>query len=220
MRPVIFTFVLILFSSTISAQKLSSNNFNLNEIDQSSEPSVGLKYKSESKAFYLSLLATTVPTTAGIIALVLDKEKTIYRYDNQGNVIGSDIEYPSHALGSILISFGLIYGPSAGHFYSDRPFRALGGMGIRTGSVLIFSFASFATCGWDCDSRDGSRYDTAMALFITGLSISAFSVVYDIFTAKKSARMYNEKKKKTIISFVPNIDYKNKIIGGQLSIRF
>jgi hypothetical protein len=148
------------------------------------------KTKSETTALYWSLGATLIP-----IALGFKLEENV-----------GDKAF-------IVVTLGLIVGPSAGHFYAEQMKRGLKSTGLRLGLSVITLIALGQASG-----SGGGIYgypSSGMGIIALGAGIVAVgSAVYDIFTAPRSARKHNELIKKTgNVYFIPKIDIKEESCG-------
>ncbi len=112
----------------------------------------GPGFKSERTALLLSLLGTAIPAGVAIAS----------------------------ASGELLFA-AVVFGPSLGHLYAERPGRALAGVGIRL--ALVGVGAGIAVAG---DKDD-------VALFLATLALGGMAVVWDIARAPRSARIHNDK---------------------------
>lgn len=80
----------------------------------------------------------------------------------------------------------LLFGPSLGHFYADRPGRAAAGIAIRTLAGAVF------TVGIVGGVAEGGATEGDNALAAVGAVVGGVAVVYDIVTAPRSAKTHNE----------------------------
>lgn len=127
---------------------------------------------SYDKAKKLSILHTIIPFGAGyLMAKYSDNEQW-------------------HTAGGILIGYGLLIGPSAGHFYAKDLGRAAGGVGIRFLSTagVYFSFLLFIGELFDYGSSNSSGAEIA---FIAGVLTYAVGTAYSFATLRKSVEEYN-----------------------------
>jgi len=162
-----------------------------------------IQEKSESKALYWSLGATLIPVAVAIIG---DTMVTVV--DRIQNTSESD----SICVGfSMVIGWpvGIVIGPSAGHWYAGNDSRGFNSFLLRTGlSVLsVSAFMAGAFVKFGGNDVPANTFFGASAVFAGGALTSA---VYDIVTAPKSARLYNEKRKNQQSFFVQPIASKNK----------
>ena len=84
----------------------------------------------------------------------------------------------------------LLMGPSFGHFYARNDGQALGGILLRVGS------AAAATGGFVLvlnSAFGGSDGGAGAGLFLGGAVVYVVSTVYDVATASRSARRYNDR---------------------------
>ena len=167
-----------------------------------------IQEKSESKALYWSLGATLIPVAVAIIG---DTMVTVV--DRIQNTSESD----SICVGfSMVIGWpvGIVIGPSAGHWYAGNEKRGLKSIALRTGlSILSASaFGAGAFVRFGGNDLPANILFGASAVFAGGVLTSA---VYDIVTAPKSARLYNEKLKQQSF-FIQPIASKGKyhILAG------
>lgn len=122
--------------------------------------------KSPTRAQLYSLGGTLVPVVLGA---GMDKER-----DN--------IRIP-------LWTFGVLVGPSLGHFYAENTTQALTGIGLRLGgsALGVLGFGAALTA-----SLEGSGGGGGAALLLLGGLTVLGSGGYDIFPAGGAARDYNE----------------------------
>jgi len=113
--------------------------------------------KSESTALRLSMLGTGLPLGTGVL-------------------VAGDA-------GAWIFLGGAVLGPSLGHFYAERPGRALIGVGIR--SAAIVGLAAAIGSSWEDESGG------AAALGIGCLMVGTASIITDIAEAPRSARKHN-----------------------------
>ena len=161
-------------------------------------PSPGLRaveLKSPRKALLYSALGSLAPAGAGtLLASLGDGSNDLTAFT--------------------LITGGVLVGPAAGHFYADNRRQAWVGIGLRTtgsaamvaGTTLIFDDL------FDDDADTGGS-----VLVLTGLILTGSSFLYDIFSAPKSARQYNQRQS---LSVHPQLDPVNETAGLRLAWRF
>jgi len=137
--------------------------------------------KSGTTALLLSFLGTAVPSVVAGLEVW------------EGS---SDSEVP----GAIFVG-ALVIGPSLGHFYSDRPGRALVGIGIRT---LAGAGVAAAILG---ESDEGDDNDLE-ALGIVCAVVGSAAAVWDIVDAPHSAHVHNEQLRATRVGMglIPTSD--------------
>jgi len=101
--------------------------------------------KSPSKATWLSVLSTVVPTAGGI-----------------GLIAVSDGTEPLQILGGVLIGLGVEIGPSVGHFYAGR-----------TGLLLprILASGAFAYAALDSDNWDTGEGLAIVGIAVAGATV-------------------------------------------------
>ena len=89
---------------------------------------------------------------------------------------------------------GIVIGPSAGHWYAGNTKRGLTSFAMRAGlSILsVSALVAGGIVGFGGNDLATHSLFGASAVFAGGVLTSA---VYDIVTAPKSARLYNEKRK-------------------------
>ncbi len=143
--------------------------------------------KDPVKAQYLSVLNTLVPSCAGIgLALHAGDWNTQSYY------------------GVSLMAYGLVAGPSIGHFYSSNHAAAWKGIIFRGGAALLLTA--------------GGQYVLAspilaVAVISIGGGFIIKSAINDMRTARKSAEAYN---KKHGLTFSPVFNPGEKVAGLQL----
>jgi hypothetical protein len=128
------------------------------------------KIKSESSALMYSLGGTAVPIGSGILL------------GGQGGA-------------AFVVLGGAVIGPSLGHFYADRPGRAMIGIGIRSAALVGLAVAIGSS--WDDESTDAS------ALGVGSVIVGTASMLVDIAEAPHSARVHNGKRTEHRFSIQP-----------------
>jgi hypothetical protein len=152
-----------------------------------------LDMKSESKALRLSALGTLIPGLAAV-----------------ASAPGAFGDSPG--AGTVFVTagaFAVLVGPSLGHFYAGRPGRAWLGIGLRCAGAAGFIGAVAASfpSSWNSGSSSGADGAAVCALALIG-----GSMIYDIGTAARSARVHNAKlgaepgAKRLVLAVVPTRD--------------
>ena len=160
----------------------------------------GDSLKSGSSALIRSFLGTVGPVGIGLAMSAGDEE--------DGATLAS----------ALLMSGGVLVGPSLGHFYAERPGRALVGIGIRVlgGAGMIGGFA----IAWESDWWNESDSTAGEALFLAGAAVTAASAIVDIATAPQSARRHNEKIGRARVSLAPAAVGHARAPGLRLDVTF
>jgi len=122
--------------------------------------------KSGMTAFLWSFLGTAVPAGAGAY--------DVFRSGSSDSIVP----------GIVLVA-ALLFGPSLGHFYADRPGPALVGIGIRTVAGLGVAVAAAEQLG------EGTDYQLEW-LAVAGAVLGGASLVWDIARAPHSAGVHND----------------------------
>jgi hypothetical protein len=130
--------------------------------------------KSGMTAFLWSFLGTAVPTLVGAW--------DVYRENSSDSVVPG-----------IMVVGGLLFGPSLGHFYADRPGPALVGIGIRTVAGLGVAVAAAEQLG------EGTDYQLEW-LAVAGAFLGGASLVWDIARAPHSAGVHNDELRQSHVS--------------------
>jgi len=156
--------------------------------------------KSKGTAVRWSLGATFAPVViGGLIAL--------------SGVSGSGDDDNAPIIFGLGISWaGLIFGPSAGHFYAHKCGRGWAGAGIRA----LSGFVVMGGAGATTFSNSGG----AIVFVVFGGVIYLSSAIYDIATVGKSIKEYNTKHGLTYFQISPSYCSKEKTVGLSLSLRF
>ncbi len=116
----------------------------------------------------------------------------------------------------------LVFGPSLGYFYAEKPGRAWAGIGIRMLGVLAFygayiDDAIVADC-FDCGYyNDDSTDDIIMTVSASVIIISA---IYDIATVKKAMRKKKADMLQSNFNIEPSYFADTKTYGFKLNLRF
>lgn len=151
------------------------------------EAQAARKPKSETTALLLSLGATVIPIGIG---WKMGFENNLY-----------------------LIGFGVIIGPSTGHFYAEQWGHGWKSAGLRAGIMAV----PVALLTWADISQDLRKLGIGLLTLIPAAGSLAFLTIYDIGTAPSSVRKYNESIKKTgNVYLVPKIDVKEESYGLSL----
>ena len=91
-------------------------------------------------------------------------------------------------VGSLLIGYGAIAGPSAGHFYLKNTQRAITGALLRSiGIFLIYQAVFVASCEYNCPSNRRLEREFLM-IAISGTALVSWSFIKGFLTLKDSAR--------------------------------
>ena len=155
---------------------------------------------NKRKALTLSTCNTVVPLAiSSILFLSVDKGRDPFSRYNESR--------------STMLSFGyygIIIGPSAGHFYAHNPKKAFSGILIRSaviGLTYLGAIAAAMNTGYDKDDDDtfiSKRGRTnANIVLVGGHLICLGFMVDDIFNAKESVDKHN---KSLGLRIIPNYD--------------
>lgn len=166
-------------------------------------------FKDPRKAFLLSLGHFAVPTLVGSIIL--------------SNSSGS-----TDIVGGIILSYGILVGPSMGNFYARDESRSVGGLAVRVigGGLMLAGVLSWAN---DFSNSVGNAFSTGrhtdsgesgVLLFLAGASITAGGIIFNLATAGQSARDYNRMHKLGNVSVTPVYFSQQKAPGLAFNIRF
>lgn len=154
------------------------------------------KPKSEPTAVALSLLGTVVPIALGAVSS-----------DQEGS------------MSSLLLFYGVYFGPGTGYFYAGRSGRVLAGAGMRLGIGLVALVAVVASCGDDwlfgCDDSGAAN-----AAAILGLGGMAASALYDIVSAGRAVREWNARHEAPRVTLTPRIDPATRSRGLAVRVTF
>jgi hypothetical protein len=106
-------------------------------------------------------------------------------------VVGAAIVENQDTAGAVLISAGLILGPSAGHWYAGE--GGWVGLSIRGAAVgaMVLVANDAAGCYIGDGGEEGKNCKLAQTVFMVGLGAFAGGVIYDWVTAGDSARRAN-----------------------------
>ena len=144
-------------------------------------------YKSPDGAFFYSFGATAIPVGAGAVV--------------------------SGDAGAALFIAAVVFGPSAGHFYADRPGHAWSGIAVRgaaVGAVAVGAPHMF-------DSGDHGGTD---ALIVLGSLACITWVIYDLATAPGSARKHNAELEHAGVTVSPAILGPERAPGLRVDVAF
>ena len=155
--------------------------------------------KSESAAAMYSFAGWVGPVALGTLIMF------------SGN--GGSGDNPGVILGGFAIgSFGLIAGPGLGHAYAGNKRQFWIGSGLRLAAVGG-AFTSFAVSWNQTDTR------TAETVFIGCAAVYLISAIYDVSTADRSARKYNQKHQLGTTDIRPCYFAEQKAVGMRLTIQ-
>ena len=154
--------------------------------------------KSPKVALRKAFLHTGVPLAAGIIL-------------NDPEIVKDNLV---NTAGALMIGYGLVYGPSKGNFYANDFERGMTGIGIRLGSAgLMLAYTTFIYTQTliNFSGEKNGKGETGYYI-MSGVSILAFtgSTIYNLASAKKSAREYNEKYDLDLSFNLERLPYINK----------
>lgn len=133
--------------------------------------------KSVSKARNIALSNLVTPTLTGLGAMALTDGKRI------------------ETVGSALVAYGLVVGPSTGNFYAKDFKRGFIGFAARTTGAILMVDASREIFGntfadrLKIDDKEVSLTDTKILI---GEALVLGSIIYNIITVKKSVEEYND----------------------------
>jgi hypothetical protein len=155
--------------------------------------------KSENKAFHLSLWSTAIPAISSGVWFLL-----IENYGNTEEMIGS-------------ISLGtsaLLFSPSVGYFYADKPKMGLRGIAARTGVAVSTVLLSVATGQLNYESVKPNAIIAAC-----GGGILLYSIIHDIIKVRQAVKEYNQDIcRKNILTITPAYFPKSTAIGLSIMI--
>ncbi len=215
MKKITLTVVIVWTSFNFAAgQNSPFHNYNIeNSSVNLAYRKYGLKssemFKDPRKAFLISLGNFGIPTLVGSLLLSNGSD-------------GTDI------LGGLILSYGIIVGPSMGNFYAHDQSRSVGGLAVRAGGgllmligVLVWTsdtsnfFGRAVSTGKYSDSGEGGAL-----LFLAGAAITAGGIIFNLATAGQSARDYNRQHKLGNVSIAPVYFSQQKVPGLAFNIRF
>ena len=84
--------------------------------------------------------------------------------------------------------------PSLGHIYAGDYWTAGLGMRAAGGAVALVGVAQALDCGIIYASKECGFFSGGEAALVLGGTLAAAGAIYDIATAPKSARRYNERR--------------------------
>lgn len=178
-------FLLLFVSEAINAQILTLPS-------SASEPgSIIVREKSVATGLLLSVGSTVLPTVVGVMSL-----------HRESNI----------ALGTMLLGYGGILGPSMGNFYAGDKKRGMIGTAIRLGAWLL---VSGVTTGGTWDENGSTAEEKAI---LGALIVSFGTAVWNIATVPASVRQYNLQQREKF-SLQPLLDPLEHAIGLNLAIR-
>tara|TARA_Y100001935_G_scaffold255660_1_gene270786 strand:+ start:133348 stop:133953 length:606 start_codon:yes stop_codon:yes gene_type:complete len=191
--------ITLLTGSGISAQSYLLQS-NLKNIYTSDETAGQLK-----DPIVASALSVGVPATAVTLGWIMG---------NSGQ----------QTFGVIMISAGILIGPSAGNIYAEANDEVLRGILYRTagGALLVIGTAlSINDMCIGSSSCGGGSIEGSLGTFtaLLGAGIIGVSAVYDFFNASKNAHEYNNNRT-TQLTFGPTYFPRESVPGVSLNLRF
>jgi len=125
--------------------------------------------KSEQTAFGLSLAGTAVPLAITIAAVSTDQDEL-----------------------ALAGAAGMLLGPSLGHWYAGRV--VTGGLALRAGGTALMFVGALQALGHTlCHGHEDDCGGDGSALLIGGAAAFVGGTIYDVATAGRQARRWNEK---------------------------
>ncbi len=121
--------------------------------------------------------------------------------------------------GGVLCLYGVLIGPSTGHFYAHQWNRGFTTVEIRTAIAGIGALASLAAFGELMSDDDDDGTSVGVIAGIT-LACVTSTIIYDIVTTPSSVCTYNGSLKTGKVHIVPNIDIARKRSGISIAYRF
>lgn len=160
-------------------------------VSEATETAGAPELKSPAASTRTSLVATILPTAAGI------------------GLFAGGIENP-------LLAFGLYMGPAAGYWTGGVGGRGWSGVGLRSGIAVGGGLLALALCGdgWGCENEGA----VTAVLLATGAGLVA-SAVHDIASVDDHVRSRNaelRQERSTSVSVVPTVSPAG---GGTLGFR-
>ncbi len=157
------------------------------------------KKKTFTTAIILSALNTAIPVGLGTLMIHSSEDNVgLYSGEGWGGVIG----------GFLLVSYGVVIGPSIGNFYADDLANGLGGIAIRTFGGIVAMEAQ------DGSLRSRNRQKLGYCLIIGG-------AIYNFISCQASVKRYNRFHAGNVnISFYPVTQLASKTYGIGLQLQF
>jgi hypothetical protein len=153
-------------------------------------PIGGDNAKSVSQARSIALTNTALSVGAGIGAVALSDNSTI------------------ETAGAILGVYGIVIGPSTGHFYAEDYPRGVIGMGARAIGAVLMVDATSEIFGRDfadalgVDDKDVSLTDTKVLI---GEVLVLGSIVYNLISIKASVEEFNSGQNQFGLNVTPTV---------------
>ncbi len=163
------------------------------------------------KGLMVSSLHTFIPIGTGVLLMTLT----------------SDSQNDYKTAGKFLFGYGLLLGPSMGHFYLKNAKRGYTGLLIRSLGTLIIAGAAIGvgvsglceddcyaddilndTCQSDCPS-DAEITRTFLSLAIPSAALISWSIIKGFLSLKKSAKELHEKNEKLGLFLKPGNGFKS-----------
>lgn len=163
-------------------------------------PDTVVVLRSPNKAFIQGILWTGVPIALGVA-----------------------LEQATDASGMLVLG-GMVGGPSAGHFYTANDRQAWTGLAIRGGGLVVaFVGAAIAISNWNLfnpESNDDEGEAVGFTMTLVGVSVIMADGVYDLLTAPRSARRYNEQHQAISLQMTPTYFTAARAPGLSVRVRF
>ncbi len=169
--------------------------------------SEGLRLPSESRALLWSAGATVLPIMTGVV---------IWKYQT--------LEDPNRTLPIVLVSTGVILGPSFGYLYGGCSNRGLNGVAIRilvVGAGVGIGFAVGMSMHSDSDKwMDFSGLEEGIIIGSIGCGIAAIHALYDLAKVHGTVKEQNERRTRAALSLAPRLYGPSNAPGLQLALTF
>lgn len=183
--------------------------YNHYDLESQTDTAINIPYhhKSPLESFALSFGNTVIPAALG--ALIL---KNLPPNASRGQ----------QELGTGLLVYGIVIGPSVGLFYDHYYLRGLGGIGFRAIAGIAGTYAAYVIIANSVyEALSYGTIHQSMVLPSVVFLVSAFYLAGSILTqfieAPAFAARYNKKHR---LSIAPTYFYREKSPGLAMSVRF
>ena len=126
-------------------------------------------------------------------------------------------------LGGMSLGFGLLVGPSMGHFYADNNKKGVNGLLVRllgTGITAI-GISQFEICLGTCGGSSDGNNGGAALLMLAGTGLYVGNTIVQWVTADNSAMEYNDQVRSNYkIGLAPYLDPTTNAKGLTMRVEF
>jgi len=178
--------------------------------------------KSENTALKYSAASTVVPIAAGVLWWSLDSPEKVNYFDHYGGYIGSYHKEPDRTVPLLLISTGIMVGPSIGYFYGGRATRGMTGLCIRAGTAVLTAIVADAVANNQPDVFLAETF-AGYAVGIAGSIVIIIESIYEIAAVRGAVREHNNefiRHQGSSVTLFPVYFAQSETVGLGINVNF